>query len=143
MKMFVCFLCAAILFSSNANAQKDKDSIHAAIIDFFEGISAFDNNQLKARTTADFQLLEDGQVWNLDTLIAKIAPMKTRNIKRVNQFNFITTEQAGNTAWVSYNNQADFSMQDKKQTAKWLESAVLVKEKGRWKIRMMHSTHAK
>ena len=117
-----------------------KDSIEASITKFFDGLSEINADKLKAYTTGDFLLLEGGEVWNMDTLVNKISPRKNSGIQRVNKFEFIRTEQNGNIAWVSYHNRADFSLNDKKQTVKWLESAVLIKENGRWKIKLLHST---
>lgn len=137
----VLFL-ALISFSITINgfSQKDKDSIEASIAKFFDGISDIDEAKMKAYTTSDFILLEEGEVWILDTLISKISARKNSGIKRVNSFEIIKTEQNGNIAWVSYFNTADFSLNEKKQTVKWLESVVLAREKGRWRIKMMHST---
>lgn len=76
----------------------------------------------------------------MDTLVSKISVRKNSGIKRVNKFQFIKTEQNENIAWVSYHNTADFSLNEKQQTVNWLESAVLKKESGRWKIKLLHST---
>src|SRR5688572_13104083 len=143
MKRVLCFITIILLFSTKPFAQKDKDSIEASIARFFDGLSEFNYDKLRDYSTSDFLLLEDGLVWNLDTLINKISPRKTLNIVRVNKFQFIKTEQSGTLAWVSYHNTAEFSRNEQHQTIKWLESAVLVKEKGRWKIKMMHSTKIK
>lgn len=140
MKKILCLLAIVLFFSSKPYAQKDKDSIEAAISRFFDGLSEFNYDKLRDYSTTDFLLLEDGLVWNLDTLISKVNPRKNMNIVRINKFSFIKTEQNGNMAWVSYHNTADFSLGEKHQTIKWLESAVLTKDKGRWRIKMMHST---
>ena len=130
-------------FSFPLFAQKENKEIESSIIGFFNGLSLINADTLKFYSTDDFQLLENGEIWNLDTLIAKIMPRKNANIQRVNNFNFVKTEQNSNTAWVSYFNSAEFSLGDKKQTIKWLESAVLKKNNGKWKIQMLHSTKLK
>jgi ketosteroid isomerase-like protein len=127
-------------FSLTAFCQQEKDSIEASISRFFDGLSEINPDKLKAYTTTDFILLEEGQVWNIDTLIAKVTTPRNAGIKRINKFEFIKTEQNGNIAWVSYHNTADFSLNEKQQTVQWLESAVLRKENGRWKIKLLHST---
>jgi hypothetical protein len=43
-------------------------------------------------------------------------------------------------AFVSYWNTADIRSNKKDRKVKWLESAVLVMDKGRWKVKMLHST---
>jgi hypothetical protein len=76
----------------------------------------------------------------MDTLVSTMSNPKNAGIKRVNKFQFIKTEQNGNMAWVIYHNTADFSLYEKKQTVNWLESAVLGKGNGRWRIKLLHST---
>ena len=114
MKKVLCFIALMLFFSFKPFAQKDKDSIEASIARFFDGLSEFNYDKLRDYSTADFLLLEDGLVWNLDTLISKVNPRKSMNIVRVNKFQFIKTEQIGNMAWVSYHNTAEFSLGDKK-----------------------------
>lgn len=143
MKFFLCLFSLLVLFTNKPFAQNEKDSVEASISGFFDGLSTFNNDKMRDYTTADFLLLEDGLVWNLDTLINKIAPRKNMGIERINKFQFIKTELIGSTAWVSYYNTADLKLGDKQQTIRWLESAVLMKEKGRWRIKMLHSTRMK
>ena len=140
MNRFFCLVLFILFFNVNSFCQKEKDSIEASISKFFDCLSEIDTNKLKAYTTDDFILLENGQLWNIDTLVNKMSDPKNAGIKRVNKFQFIKTEQNGNVAWVSYHNSADFSLNEKKQTVNWLESAVLEKKNGRWKIKLLHST---
>src|SRR6476620_1360834 len=139
MKKMICLLLVILFCEVSSYSQQEKDSIEASVSRFFDGLSEINSDKLKAFATSDFVLLEDGQVWNMDTLVTKMGT-KNPNIKRVNKFEFIRTEQQGIMAWVSYHNTADFSMNEKQQTVKWLESAVLKKEGGRWKLKLLHST---
>jgi hypothetical protein len=140
MRKLISLLLLILSLSANSFAQKEKNGIEAGIAGFFDGLSLIDSNKIKANATADFMLLEDGEVWNMDTLLSKVYVRKNSGIVRVNRFEFIKTEQQGNFAWVSYYNYADFSMNEKKQSVKWLESAVLKKEGNAWKIKLLHST---
>jgi hypothetical protein len=139
----VILVSLIVISSVDLYAQKEKNKIEATIVAFFNGLSLINSDTLKYYSTSDFQLLEDGEVWNLDTLISKIMPLKNSNLQRTNQFEFIKIEQNKNNAWVSYNNSAEFRLGEKQQIIKWLESAVLIKNKGRWKIQMLHSTKLK
>ena len=139
MRIF-CITLLALFVSVNSFCQKEKDSIEGSISMFFDGLSEVNAAKLRAYSTDDFILLENGHVWNMDTLINKVSAPKNAGIKRVNKFEFIKTEQDGNVAWVSYHNTADFSLNEKQQTVNWLESAVLKKEAGRWRIKLLHST---
>jgi hypothetical protein len=129
-----------MIYCTTVMAQKDREAIQATVVGFFNGLSLIDADSLRHYSTADFELLEDGEVWNMDTLIKRIMPRKGSNVKRFNSFTFITTSIDKNRAWVSYHNTADFTLADKQRQLKWLESAVLVKSKGRWRIQLLHST---
>lgn len=139
----IFFVSLFVIYSNNLLAQKDRNKIEATVVGFFNGLSLVNADTLKFYATPDFQLLEDGQVWNMDTLINKIMPRKNSKIERVNTFEFVRTEQSGNMAWVSYNNSAEFRLGEKHQIMRWLESAVLTKSKGNWKIQLLHSTKLK
>ena len=117
-----------------------QDSPEATIENFFDGLSQLSESKMKDYITTDFVLLENGAVWTIDTLFLKIRPLKNLNFKRVNSFSFISSQQKGDVAWVSYDNSAHYTMNDRQQTRKWLESAVLVKQAGKWKIQLLHST---
>lgn len=137
-KVFIGILFSASLVAGFA--QSGSQQIQYSVIGFFNGLSLINVDTLKLYSTPDFHLLEDGEIWNLDTLVNRIMPRKNAGIKRVNKFEFMRIEEKGNMAWVSYYNTAEFSKGDKQQTKKWMESAVLIKQKGRWKIQMLHST---
>jgi hypothetical protein len=134
------FIALSLFCSGVLMAQKKKHSVEAAVAGFFNGLSIRNADTLKYYATADFQLLEDGEVWNMDSLINKMKPLKGSAITRLNQFDFISTRISGNMAWVSYHNTAEFRKGENTKLVKWLESAVLIKTGGRWKIQMMHST---
>jgi hypothetical protein len=139
----IVIITLTVIFSTASFAQKDKSKIEAGIVGFFNGMSLVNADTLRFYSMPDFQLLENGEVWDLDTLISKVMPRKDSKILRVNKFEFIRTEQAGNMAWVTYHNFAEFNLGEKKQTVHWMESAVLVKDEGRWKLQMLHSTKLK
>jgi hypothetical protein len=143
MKKCISVLLFLVCISLAAFPQKDEEIIHASIVKFFDGLSAIDAGKLKEYATADFLLLEHGEVWNMDTLVRKISVPRRSNVTRVNTFRFMKTEEIGNIAWVSYYNTAELSFDDKQETIRWLESAVLRKENGTWKIQLLHSTRLK
>jgi len=139
------FLIALLLLLSvlPTYAQAEKDSIKHTIVQFFEGLSKVDPEHIKAYSSSDFYLLEDGEIWNMDTLIKAVTGGVNPGMQRINSFQFEKIEQTGSTAWVSYFNTAVFKLKDRQVTVKWLESAVLLKEKKKWKIWMLHSTKLK
>ena len=144
MKTLYAFILFIFIGSTTyAQAAKDKKQIEATVVRFFDGISALSETAMKAEVTADFCLVEHGLVWNVDSLITNLKPMIGQNIKRVNLLVFDKTDQIGDFATVVYHNTAELTMGDKKRTIKWLESAVLLKKGGQWKIKLLHSTDLK
>jgi hypothetical protein len=124
-----------------ANSQtKDTEKIHSVVIRFFDGISELNGDKIREQTTEGFVLLENGKLWNVDSLINVIAPLKSGTFTRTNKFNFLKTDRKGDVAWISYENFAEMKINGKPRNARWLESAVLIKEKGSWKIDLLHST---
>ncbi|OLY93530.1 hypothetical protein SAMN05444008_108112 [Cnuella takakiae] len=111
-----------------------------AIVRFFDGLALLNDTLIRENTTPDFLLLEHGEVWNCDTLLRRIAPLKGRTFKRVNEFKFIRTEQQGNTAWLAYDNKAYITVNNQQRTVHWLESATLKYNQGKWRIALLHST---
>lgn len=127
-------LLVSLVISSSSFAQ---DAPFNAVQDLFAAMSAVDHTKMQELVTNDFQLLEVGEVWDLDDLIKVINPSE---YSRRNYFNVVTTKSNGNTAWISYWNKATFTKGDIVNTVVWLESAVLVRSNSSWKIQMLHST---
>ena len=142
--MRIAFLLAlSILMTVNlSHAQKGDDSlkVQKQIIAFFDGLSSLSSEQIQRTVTSDFILLEDGEVWNMDSLTRAMAPMKQVRFTRKNTFAFYQTTIKDNVAWINYDNKADITVNDKPFQIRWLESAVLVKQEGAWKIAQLHST---
>jgi ketosteroid isomerase-like protein len=125
----------------SANAQdKNINVVQETINTFFKAFSEGDFTYIQKTSTKDFLLLEQGMIWNLDTLQNKLAKPKPAGYSRKNRFEFFETRITGKRAWVGYHNYADFETAAGKRKIHWLESAVLVKEKNSWKLEMMHST---
>jgi ketosteroid isomerase-like protein len=145
-KSFLCiplFFAVSLCVHGQSQRTNEQEKVNQTVIKFFDGLAALDTKTMDQYITKDFLLLEDGAVWNMDTLIVKIGPLKTVSFSRTNHLNFIQTEVKGNTAWVAYNNAADMTVNGNKRSVQWVESAVLIKEGNEWKIQMLHSTPVK
>lgn len=144
MKQYFLSATAAWLLAIGAvSAQTPATTPEQAITYFFDGFSELSDAKMRAYISADFLLLEDGVVWNADSLSVAIARRKGLDFKRTNSFRYIRTEVQGTSAVVAYYNHADVTINGKQFAVDWLESAQLVKEGEGWKIRLMHSTPIK
>jgi len=121
----------------------EKGEVQQVITRFFNALSVTNIPQMKAEVSDDFILLENGEIWTIDTLANKISRPKPEGYLRQNSFDFIETKIEKNRAYVYYKNKAEISSKTRNATIKWLESAILRKEKGRWRMEFMHSTPMK
>ena len=144
----IIILILAIYTSTLLQAQqqltKDQQAVHKTVINFFEALSNRDSVSLKDHCTADILLFETGSTWNADTLILKAITLNTAtDFKRINTFDFINTTVTDNTAWVTYNLHSEITRNGKQSTMQWMETVIVIKEKQKWKIKVLHSTLTK
>jgi len=121
----------------------EKVEVQQVITRFFDALSVANIPQMKAEVLDGFILLENGEIWTIDTLANKISRPKPEGYLRLNSFDFIETKIDKNRAWIYYKNKAEITSKTRNATIKWLESAILRKEKGRWRMELMHSTPMK
>ncbi len=107
--------------------------------ELFAAMSIYDGKAMQETSTEDFQLLEHGEDWTMQELVDAVQP-KGNPYERKNFFSQIRARQRGDVAWVSYWNKAEISRESGLRTVVWLESAVVVREGGRWKVQLLHST---
>ena len=120
---------------------KDQQEVNQTVINFFEALSNRNSVDLKDNCTADILLFENGSIWNADTLILKAITLNTAtDFKRNNSFDFINTTVADNTAWATYTLYSEIIRNGKQSTAQWMETVIVIKEKQKWKIKVLHST---
>jgi ketosteroid isomerase-like protein len=141
------FLIVSLLLISAlaANAQEklseNQKAVRQTIANVFDALSTRDSVSLKKYCAKDILLFEYGQVWNLDTLIRKAIKRNTASdFKRINTIEFLYTTVDKNTAWASYNLHSEITSAGKQSTVHWLETVVLVRQKKKWRLKVLHST---
>ncbi|MFN6080914.1 MAG: DUF4440 domain-containing protein [Bacteroidota bacterium] len=124
--------------------ETDKTRIENLIIESFDEIwSKLDAKNIDKYYTKDFLLLENGEVWNNDAIKNYLdnAMLRKPNLKRMNSIEVIEIKIANKMAWISYQNYATFSSDNKIiRKAHWLESATAILTENGWKLEMLHST---
>ena len=135
-------LLFSLTIKSNAQSNTKESVLQAVVINLFDAISVLDVEKARTYCTSDIMLLENGEVWNFDTLALRLTTVKNRatSFKRVNKLDFIETKMAGDIGWVTYFNEASIQMNGNNRKVKWLESVVLKKESNEWRISLLHST---
>ncbi|MEO6252962.1 MAG: nuclear transport factor 2 family protein [Ferruginibacter sp.] len=139
----ILILLPAFYAVAQNNLTADEKTVQQVVNNMFDAIATRDTINLKLQCTADILILESGATWNMDTLIQKISPNPPADFKRINTIDFIDTKISGNTAWTTFNNRADITRNGQRGFIIWLETAILVKERKKWKVKVLHSTLVK
>lgn len=139
--IFGFFICC---FSFTGAAQnKELHPAQECVVKFFDAMAAIDTDLMETLVTPDFQLLEDGEVWNLEIIKGYMDQLKNLDFKRINHLSFISIKGDEQVKWVAYHNKADITVNGQQMQMNWLESAVLQNINGRWKIQLLHATEKK
>ena len=129
-KLFFIFFCAAtsLTYAQEKFTNKEK-LVQQTVIDMFQALAERDLVKLKSYCTNDLLVLESGAIWNIDTLEQKISQNVAADFKRINTIEFIDTKISGKIAWATYHNKAAINSNGRYSIVKWLETAILIKEK--------------
>ena len=94
--------------------------------------------------TSDYLLIEDGQVWPLQTeLDSFYAGQPDKNKSRNDFFTIKHFSMAGNMAYIVWHLRSEYLTNGKLIKDKvWNETGVFRKEKGQWKMALLHSSPA-
>ncbi|TXD46770.1 DUF4440 domain-containing protein [Polaribacter sp. IC073] len=124
--------------------QQDVDAVKELISKSFQDVfSDLDSTKVLNHYTKDFILLENGVVWNNDSITTYIRERQIgkNEVQRRNKFEFLKTVHNKKTIWIAYNNYAVWVREkDTLGKAHWLESAIAIKENNIWKLEQLHST---
>jgi len=144
MKKYLVLLFFSVSVFAHAQQESDEKEIQQLIQGSFDTLfSTFDSDQMSKFYTADFILLEDGEVWDNQILLDYFTEAKQNPnpATRVNRFEFIKTTVSGDRGWVAYHNFATISKDGEViREVRWLESATAVKTDAGWRLDMLHST---
>ena len=98
-KTILGLLIVLLLLSFSANAQEGGP--FQAVQKLFASMSAYNYEAMYGTATNDFQLLENGEIWDMAKLEEAV---KTDEgiLERRNFFSVIKTAQNGESIWISY-----------------------------------------
>ena len=140
MRILIFLLLTNHLVPALAQKPNSRQAVEQTVILFFDALAKQDINTMKSYCTDDLIILEDGLVWNLDTLTYLVQMKKPPDFKRTNKLEFFKTEIHRKSAYTCYFNQAAVTSNGNHFKIRWLESVVAIRTNGRWKIKLLHST---
>jgi hypothetical protein len=142
LRPFIFLLALGIAAGCYHKKTDDPEVLKSVLEAYFDAIKNRDLDQMNAVTTADFILLEDGLIWNNDSLYNFLNEFESYQPKWTFDYQRITIDElSGN---IVYLNHGDFIFNDTtKIKYDWLESATFQKIDGNWKMNLLHSTTMK
>ena len=126
----------------SAPSPADEAQVTEAIRSFFAAATADDLNKLHAVTTPDFYAFDAGGRFTRDALMDLIKAAHAAGKVYVWNVNEPEVHVARDIAWITYVNHGSIKDASGTKDVTWLESAVLEKENGNWRIHFFHSTRA-
>ena len=120
----------------------DQVQVTEAIRSFFAAAAADDLDKLHAVAAPDFYAFDAGGRFTRDALMDMIKAAHAANKVYVWTVNEPEVHISGDMAWITYVNRGSIKDASGTKDVTWLESAVLQKEKGIWRIHFFHSTRA-
>jgi ketosteroid isomerase-like protein len=130
----------AIAADQPTPAVADQDQVTETVRSFFAAASADDLDKLHAVAAPDFYAFDAGGRFTRDTLMDMIKAAHAASKVYVWTVNEPEVHISGDMAWITYLNRGSIKDASGTKDVTWLESAVLGKEKGIWRIHFFHST---
>ena len=136
----IAWALVAALQAGAAQAADDAADVQQAIKDNYTAYSGFDERKYRATTTDDFILLENGELIDREGDVANM-PKPDIGFRRKDHFTFNSVKVEGDFAYAVYTLNSEIYDDVKgARSREWLESAILRRIEGRWKMALLHST---
>jgi hypothetical protein len=136
-------LAIAFVFMGSAQPAPpptDEEAVAQALRLMYVALTNEDTAQLRAVITSDFYTFDGGQKFTGDEFMALIKSLHAAGKTFVWTVPEPTVRIQGTVAWITYLNRGHVQDAAGKKDVSWLESAVLLKDAGTWRIQFFHST---
>jgi len=132
----------AVRAANQSEQSADQLQVTETIRSFFAAAKADDLDKLHAITAPDFYAYDAGGRFTRDALMELIKAAHAAGNVYVWTVNEPDVHISGDNAWIAYVNRGSIKDASGTKDVTWLESAVLQKENGIWRIHFFHSTRA-
>jgi ketosteroid isomerase-like protein len=134
------FTIGAAAADQSGPSAVDQVQVTEAVRSFFAAAATDDLAKFRAVTTPDFYAFDAGGRFTSDALMDLIKGAHAAGKVYVWTVNEPEVHISADTAWITYVNRGSIKDASGIKDVTWLESAVLQKEKGIWRIHFFHST---
>jgi hypothetical protein len=123
----------------NEILSNEETLIMECINSFFDIFCTLEIQKIKEVCCDDFVMVENGEIENCDSLAELIGEI-IGNYRRINEVSARHFKIKEGIASIVYYNKAQIIQNGYLVNYNWHESALLVFEQGKWRIRLLHST---
>jgi ketosteroid isomerase-like protein len=140
-QLFLIAISFTALLHAQVQLAENQQAVQQTVIKLFDALSNRDSVSLKQICADDISLYEYGMAWTIDTLINRAIKLNaSTDFKRINTLDFIKTTIDKNVAWTTYNLSSEITKDGKQASVKWLETVIVINEKNKWKVKVLHSS---
>ena len=123
--------------SPRADAEIDQ-TVHA----FYDALRADDPAAFRRVTTFRFYAFDGGQRYDGTALVDLVRDAHAKGVQLNWSVGPLDTQRRCDIAWTAWENVGSVGTPSGVKPVRWLESAVLVRQDGKWKIDFFHSQRA-
>ena len=134
--------CASVPQQTCSVAAGDRAAIDETVRAFYDALRARDKVAFKRVTTGSFYSFDVGKRFAGTELVDLVADAHARGVQLNWSIGRLDTHLGCKMAWSAWENIGSAGVPPNVQPVRWLESAVLVRDGGAWKIDFFHSTRA-
>jgi ketosteroid isomerase-like protein len=127
----------ARLLSAQRSRSSSADDVQAAIRNYYAVWQSRDVSRYRVLLTDDYMLLENGERM---TVGDDVKMMPKPGSQRSDVFDFRATEIVGEIAYAHWFLESKIVDEKGSGERRWLESGVLRRSQGKWKVALLHST---
>lgn len=134
--------CAHLDQPACAGSPRTNAEVERTVHEFFDALRTDDAAAFGRVTTSSFDSFDAGKRFSGGQLLAVVKDAHARGVQLQWSIGPLDTKFGCRVAWSSWENVGSAGIPPDVKPLSWLESAVLIREDGRWKIDFFHSQRA-
>lgn len=140
--LFMLPACAHAVTPACTTSPSDKAEIDRTVRGLFDALGKEDRVAFGRLTTASFYSFDVGKRFSGSELLDAVRDAHARGVELNWSIGPLDTHLGCDMAWAAWENSGSAGIPPKVQPVRWLESAMLVRRDGAWKVDFFHSTRA-
>jgi hypothetical protein len=134
--------CASVKQPGCADTRQGSADVERTVRALFVALGTEDKATFQRLTTPDFYSFDNGKRYLGTELVEVVSSAHRRGVQLNWSIGPINTNVRCDVAWSSWENSGSAGIPPDVKPVHWLESAVLVRADGQWKVQFFHSQRA-